>query len=104
MLFENQDVRELVVLFGGATKGNKVDKSTGIKTAEEYFKVNIIEVDTDLNYVKSNEFYIDENLYEKIISLNLELLKYCRINLKVSATSYRPKLVDVNPYKKVEVK
>lgn len=99
-MFENQDVRELVVLFGGAMKGNKVDKTTGIRTAEEYFRVNIIEVDDELRYVKNQEFYVDETLYDDVIDLNLELLKPCRIMLKCSATSMRPKLVGVNPFKK----
>lgn len=99
--FNSQDIRECTVLFGGCKKGNKVDKNTGIRTAEEYFQVQIMEVDFDANMVNSKMFYVDEALFEEISFLELQLLKPCKIYIKSSATSNYVKLVGVQ---KVEIK
>lgn len=94
----NNDVRECKVLFGGCRKGNKKDKSTGIKTADEYFTLQILEIDDDNYMVTSKMFYIDEDLYEKVLDLNIKLLSECLVYIKSSATSNYTKLIDVKKY------
>ena len=85
------------VIFGGLTKANKRDKTTGAKLAEEYAKVNILEIDTENNCVNMTPFYISVEEYEKYADRELELLKPCLATISFSVTSMYKKLVDLMP-------
>lgn len=95
------NIFEIKVLYGGLMKANKRDKTTGAKLAEEYAKLTILEIDEENQLVKTNDFYITVEDYDKYKSLNLELLKPCIACIEFSATSNFSKLKDL---KKIEIK
>lgn len=95
------NVFEIKVLFGGLMKANKRDKTTGAKLAEEYAKLTILDIDEENVLVKTNDFYITIEDYEKYKALKLELLKPCIACIEFSATSNFSKLKDL---KKIDIK